>query len=134
MDRGGSGAENDCSSREPWGALSRLLQSTSAVALLLLPDATCAQSPSQPSESVKLPEVTVAVRVRPALAPRPRPVRTRAAPPRQPARLVSPTPLSGSGIEREKVAATVQSLSSDDFARTASPNVTDTILQRVPGA
>ena len=37
------------------------------------------------------------------------------------------------GFDRDKVPAMVQSLTADDFARTHSPNVTDTLLQRVPG-
>src|SRR5262249_42828009 len=47
--------------------------------------------------------------------------------------VVAPTPLQGAGIDRDKVPAMVQTLTSDDFQRTYSPNVTETLLQRIPG-
>jgi iron complex outermembrane receptor protein len=46
--------------------------------------------------------------------------------------VVATSPLGG-GINRDKVPGTVQTLTSDDFARTESPVVTDTLFQRIPG-
>lgn len=46
--------------------------------------------------------------------------------------VVAPSP-AGGNIDREKVPGTVQTLTTDDFARAASPNVTQTLFQRIPG-
>src|SRR5262249_56286227 len=46
---------------------------------------------------------------------------------------VGPSPLQGAGIDRDKVPAMVQTLTADDFQRTYSPSVTETLLQRIPG-
>ena len=37
------------------------------------------------------------------------------------------------GVDRDKIAASTQTLKADDFARTYSQSVTDTLMQRVPG-
>src|SRR5262245_26689131 len=47
--------------------------------------------------------------------------------------VVAPSPLQGAGIDRDKVPAMVQTLTADDFQRTYSPSVTETLLQRIPG-
>jgi iron complex outermembrane recepter protein len=47
--------------------------------------------------------------------------------------VISTTPLPGAGIDRDKVPAMVQTLKSDDFQRTESPAVTETLVQRIPG-
>ena len=47
--------------------------------------------------------------------------------------VIATSPLPGAGIERDKVPALVQTITSEDFARTYSPNVTDTLFQRIPG-
>src|SRR5882757_1554390 len=47
--------------------------------------------------------------------------------------VISTSPLSGVGIDREKVPALVQTVTADDFARTYSPNLTETLFQRIPG-
>jgi iron complex outermembrane recepter protein len=47
--------------------------------------------------------------------------------------VIGTSPLAGPGIERDKVPAMTHTLTADDFQRTASPNVTDTLMQRVPG-
>jgi iron complex outermembrane receptor protein len=47
--------------------------------------------------------------------------------------VISTSPLSGVGIDREKVPALVQTVTSDDIARTYNPNITDTLFQRIPG-
>src|SRR5205809_1972362 len=92
-----------------------------------------------------LPEVTVT-------APRPAPVRrptqaatrarsapsTRVSAPAAPApqipafQVVATTPVTGLGFDRDKVPAMVQTLPAEDFSRVYSPNVTQTLEQRVP--
>lgn len=47
--------------------------------------------------------------------------------------VIATTPLQGPGIDRDKVPAMTHSVSADDFQRTYSPNVTDTLFQRIPG-
>src|SRR5262249_57185843 len=47
--------------------------------------------------------------------------------------VVAPSPLQGAGIDRDKVPAMVQTLTSDDFQRTYSPSVTETLVERIPG-
>jgi iron complex outermembrane receptor protein len=47
--------------------------------------------------------------------------------------VISTSPLPGAGIERDKVPALVQTITSEDFARTYSPSITDTLFQRIPG-
>jgi iron complex outermembrane receptor protein len=47
--------------------------------------------------------------------------------------VISTSPLDGTGIDRDKVPTMVQTLSAEDFSRSYSPNVTDTLMQRVPG-
>jgi iron complex outermembrane receptor protein len=124
----------------------RLLQAAAIVALplpgaLMLADVACGQV------AATLPEVTVT-------APRPPPVR-RAARATTPARVARParvsapapapapqipafqvvatTPVPGIGFDRDKVPAMVQTLPAEDFSRVYSPNVTQTLEQRVPG-
>jgi iron complex outermembrane recepter protein len=46
---------------------------------------------------------------------------------------VAPTPITGLGIERNKVPAMVQTLPAEDFSRDYSPNVVETFVQRIPG-
>src|SRR6516225_10215719 len=97
--------------------------------------------------SETLPEVTVTA---PRPAPRP-PRRTEPAPRRpapsrseapapapavttpSPFQFVAPTPITGLGIDRNKVPAMVQTLPAEDFSRTYSPNVVETFAQRIPG-
>src|ERR671937_2396021 len=105
--------------------------------------------------SETLPEVTVTApretKPKPArrTAPAPsrpaatRPVASRTAPsPPAPApavttpspfQFVAPTPITGLGIDRNKVPAMVQTLPAEDFSRTYSPNVVETFVQRIPG-
>lgn len=49
-----------------------------------------------------------------------------------PIEVIAPSPLAGTGVNPDKVPGTVQSLTSGDFLRTNSPNVTDTLFQRTP--
>src|SRR6202049_101338 len=46
--------------------------------------------------------------------------------------VVATSPLGGD-IDRDKVPGTVQTLTGDDFKRTESPIVTETLFQRIPG-
>jgi outer membrane receptor protein involved in Fe transport len=92
------------------------------------------ESPKPEAPSTVLPAVTV-------VAP-PKPVAARPAPGAGPARsdipqtrltVVATTPLAGTGIDADKVPASVTTISSSEIARTQSANVTDTLQQRVPG-
>jgi len=47
--------------------------------------------------------------------------------------VVATTPVTGLGVDRDKVTAIVQTLPAEDFLRVYSPNVTQTMDQRVPG-
>jgi iron complex outermembrane recepter protein len=67
---------------------------------------------------------------RPAPSP-PAPARAVTAP--SPFQFVAPTPITGLGIDRNKVPAMVQTLPAEDFSRTYSPNVVETFVQRIPG-
>jgi iron complex outermembrane receptor protein len=94
-----------------------------------------------------LPEVTV---VAPRPAPRPpqrqAPATRRAAasPPVAPAttpvpsalpafQVIATTPVTGIGFDRNKVPAMAQTVTAEDFSRVHSPNVLDTLQQRIPG-
>src|SRR5262245_9815436 len=124
-----------------------LLSQTFAIGALMLPDVAWGQV------TETLPEVTVS-------APRPAPVR-QAAPTARPARstpsarvsapapsrpsppvpapqipafqAVATTPVTGLGVNRDKIPAMVQTLPAEDFSRVYSPNVTQTLDQRIPG-
>ncbi|MGH6793815.1 MAG: TonB-dependent receptor, partial [Methylocella sp.] len=48
--------------------------------------------------------------------------------------VVATSPLPGGGENRDNIPALVQSVPAEDFARTNSPSVTDTLQQQVPGA
>lgn len=48
--------------------------------------------------------------------------------------VVSPSPLPSGGENRDKIPAMVQTVPAEDFTRTNSPNITDTLQQRVPAA
>jgi iron complex outermembrane recepter protein len=86
-----------------------IVLAATAAATLLLPRAVAGQTPSVGPDSgaptVTLPTVEV----------------------------IGTSPLPGSGIDRDKVPGTVRTLNSDDFTRTASPNVAETLFQRIPG-
>ena len=49
-----------------------------------------------------------------------------------PVEVIATSPLAGVGIDRDKVPGTARTLDADDFARTASPYVTETLFQRIP--
>src|SRR5262249_20221872 len=46
---------------------------------------------------------------------------------------VATTPVTGLGIDRDKVPAMAQTLPAADFSRNYSPNVVETFVQRIPG-
>src|ERR1700730_8041416 len=48
--------------------------------------------------------------------------------------VVATSPLPGSGENRDEIPAQVQTVPAEDFTRTNSPNVTDTLQQQVPAA
>jgi iron complex outermembrane recepter protein len=48
--------------------------------------------------------------------------------------VVATSPLPSGGENRDKIPAMVQSVPAEEFARTNSPNVTDTLQQQIPGA
>jgi len=48
--------------------------------------------------------------------------------------VVATSPLPGTGEEADKIPAMVQTVPAEDFARTNSPNVTDTLQQQIGGA
>ncbi len=47
--------------------------------------------------------------------------------------VIANTPLQGSGVDRDKIPSTTYSVDAADFQRSYSPNVTDTLFQRIPG-
>src|SRR5947208_136584 len=49
-----------------------------------------------------------------------------------PVEVIATSPLAGVGIDRDKMPGTARTLDADDFARTASPYVTETLFQRIP--
>lgn len=126
----------------------RLLQ-VAAVCAVTLPGAVTSPDVASGQVATTLPEVTVT-------APRPPPVRraaravtptpaarpVRVLPPTSPPpaaaqipafQVVATTPITGLGFDRDKVPAMVQTLPAEDFSRVYSPNVTQTLDQRVPG-
>ena len=84
----------------------RRLRRSIAAALALLPVAAAAQAPPAPEP---VPDITL-----------------------PPVEVIAPSPLPGVGIDRDKMPGTARSLGAEDFARTASPYVTDTLFQRIP--
>ena len=47
--------------------------------------------------------------------------------------VISTSPFPGGRIDRDKVPALVQTLTAEDFSRSYSSNVTDTLFQHIPG-
>ncbi len=134
--RGAGGRDRDAARL---AAGKRRLRGAVALAALVLPQAAWGQA------AATLPEVTVTAS-RPPSAPTRRPARAAtpatshaARPVPTPVRespalqVVSPTPVTGIGFDRNKVPAMVQTLTADDFTRTNSPNVVDALVQRIPG-
>src|SRR4051812_18417219 len=47
--------------------------------------------------------------------------------------VIATTPVTGIGFDRNKVPAMAQTVTAEDFSRVYSPNVLDTLQQRIPG-
>jgi iron complex outermembrane recepter protein len=124
----------------------RLLQAA-AIGALPLPGALMLADVASGQVAATLPEVTVTAAAPRSAPPRRRPVRAaRPAPSRpstpapitplvepSPFQVVATTPVPGIGFDRDKVPAMVQTLPAEDFSRVYSPNVTQTLDQRIPG-
>jgi iron complex outermembrane receptor protein len=124
----------------------RLLQAA-AIGALPLPGALMLADVASGQAAATLPEVTVTAAAPRSAPPRRRPVRAaRPAPSRpstpapitplvepSPFQVVATTPVPGIGFDRDKVPAMVQTLPAEDFSRVYSPNVTQTLDQRIPG-
>jgi iron complex outermembrane recepter protein len=144
--RGAGGCEGRASRLA--AAKRRLLQAA-AVGALTLPSAFTSPDVASAQVATTLPEVTVTAR-RPApvqraarvvaptgagrsarvSAPAPSP----APAPQIPAfQVIATTPITGLGFDRDKVPAMVQTLPAEDFSRVYSPNVVETLMQRIPG-
>ena len=124
----------------------RLLEAV-ALGTLMVSDAALGVAWAQISET--LPEVTVsAPRTTPRAPRRAEPTARRAArapletsePAPAPTasalpafQVIAPTPITGLGFDRNKVPAMVQTVTSEEFSRVYSPNVVETLQQRIPG-
>jgi iron complex outermembrane receptor protein len=104
------------------------------IACIALPDRALTQT------AVTLDEVTVQSAAPTPSAPRPAPAASSATttsvtqPAPMPAlSVVSTTPITGLGFDRDKVPALVQTLTAEDFTRANSPSVLDALQQRIPG-
>src|SRR5215471_8619801 len=132
----------------------RRLLGAVALGALPLPGVLTSPGPAWGQISETLPEVTVSAprpKPRPPRRAEPAPRRTASSAPatREPApavpepapavtapspfQFVAPTPITGLGIDRNKVPAMVQTLPAEDFSRVYSPNVVETFVQRIPG-
>ena len=127
-------------------ARKRRLLEAAAVGALMLPGALMLMLPAAAwgQAAATLPEVTVTAprpssvpvrRTAPAASrPAPSPPSAAAAVSASPAfQVVAPTPVTGIGFDRNKVPAMVQTLTAEDFSRVYSPNVVETLMQRIPG-
>ncbi|MGZ5850102.1 MAG: TonB-dependent receptor plug domain-containing protein, partial [Methyloceanibacter sp.] len=47
--------------------------------------------------------------------------------------VIATSPMGGAGVDPDKVPGSTQTLSGEDFSRSYSPSITDTLTQRVPG-
>jgi iron complex outermembrane receptor protein len=47
--------------------------------------------------------------------------------------VISNTPVQGPGVDRDKIPSLTSSVTAEDFQRSHSPDITDTLFQRVPG-
>src|SRR5687767_7259486 len=106
------------------------------VSLCLVPASDCAQAQDATGGSEVLPAIEV---VSPGTTAA-RPARGRSAP-RAAARNVrrvlvyptAPTPIAGTGIDVDKVPASVNAVGAGQIARTDSLNIADALQQHVPG-
>src|SRR5215831_17398616 len=113
------------SPRSAWGQVSETLPEVTVTApreTKPKPARRTAPAPAQPAAARPV--------ARPAPSP-PAPAAAVSTP--SPFQFVAPTPVTGLGIDRNKVPAMVQTLPAADFSRTYSPNVVETFVQRIPG-
>ncbi len=117
-------------------AKARGLGSAVSVTALLTVGSGLAPALAQEEQNTTLPEIRVIATTPLSTAPRRAPTRTGAAPvarPNQPGPAPAPAPPADpTVIDRDKVPSDTQTLTASDFTRTASPNITDTLFQRVP--
>ncbi|CAN7679547.1 TonB-dependent receptor [Bradyrhizobium sp. LjRoot220] len=103
------------------------------ISLCLVPASECAQAQDAPGTTEVLPAIEVtapATSARPARRNAPRATRN--------VRRVfvyptAPTPTAGSGMDVDKVAASVNAVGAGQIARTGSLNIADALQQQVPG-
>src|SRR5882672_10595151 len=106
-----------------------------SMSMCLLPGTEQAFAQSAPGEAQTLPPIVVSA---PAVSAKRGPSRQAARTARKPSRVVyvySTTPAAGSGssIDVEKIPASVNFVDAARIARTGSMNITDALLQQVPG-
>ncbi|NOJ39232.1 TonB-dependent receptor [Bradyrhizobium australiense] len=117
------------------GRMRARLLSIGTISMCLAPAIDCAQAQTATGDSEVLPAIEV---VAPTTAAKPSRSR-RAAP--QPARNLrrvfvyptAPTPTAGSGMDVDKVPASVNAVGAGQIARTGSLNIADALQQQVPG-
>ena len=108
---------------------------TGTISICLIPAIDCAQAQTAPADSEVLPAIEV---VAPGTSAKP--ARSRGAP-RAAARNVrrvfiyptAPTPTASSGMDVDKVPASVNAVGAGQIARTGSLNIADALQQQVPG-
>src|SRR5678815_4160602 len=104
------------------------------ISLCLVPGSDCAQAQDAPGATEVLPAIEV---VSPGESARP--ARNRNAPraTRNVRRVfvypTAPTPTAGSGMDVDKVPASVNALGAREIERTGSLNIADALQQQVPG-
>jgi iron complex outermembrane receptor protein len=118
-----------------------------ALGALILPGLAMLPEVARGQVAATLPEVTV-VAPRPAPSPprrqAPAARRAQSSPPVAAAttpvpsalpayQVIATTPVTGIGFDRSKVPAMAQTVTAEDFSRVYSPNVLDTLQQRIPG-
>ena len=116
------------------GARSLFIGTVSTVSICLIPGSQCALAQTAPDTSERLPAIEV---ISPGTGARP--ARNRNAP--RAARNVrrvfvyptAPTPTAGSGMDVDKVPASVNALGARQIERTGSLNIADALQQQVPG-
>ena len=141
------GASGRCRDGSRLAVRKRRLLEAAALGALILPGLAMLPDVAWGQVAATLPEVTV-VAPRPAPSPprRQAPARppgggfaarcSRAAPVPSalPAyQVIATTPVTGIGFDRNKVPAMAQTVTAEDFSRVYSPNVLDTLQQRIPG-
>ena len=141
------GTGGPCKSGARSAVWKRRLLGAVAIGALPFPMSMAVPQRAWAQTAATLPEVTV---VAPRPAPRPpqrqAPATRRAAasPPVAPAttpvpsalpafQVIATTPVTGIGFDRNKVPAMAQTVTAEDFSRVHSPNVLDTLQQRIPG-